>query len=78
MPTLKHITALSPAFAPLALLIYQLKSLNIILAEKKSTKNIPTLKLQNPSAAFSNIYPLTYSANVAKNKIYYVTHKIKN
>jgi len=44
MPTLKYTAILSPALTPLALLIYRLKSPNVILAEKKSTKSIPILK----------------------------------
>ena len=59
-------------------LIYWLKSPNIISAEKKSTKSIPTLKSQNPSAASSNIHPLTYFTNVAKDKAYYIIDKVGN
>ena len=46
--------------------------------EKKSTKSIPILKSQNPSAASSDIYLLTYSTSVAKDKVYYIIDKVKN
>jgi len=78
MPALKHAAALSPTLIPSASSIYWLKSPNVILAEKKSTKSIPTLKSQNPSAASSDMHPPTYSASIAKDKAHYVTYKVGN